>query len=85
MNFGQMLESLKTGSRVRRESWRPNVYIYLVPGSSFKVSRPPLSDHFDDGTDITYLPHIDVFDRDGNCGVWTATHCDILAENWKIL
>ena len=43
MTFGLAIEALKKGHRVARKGWNgKNMFLFLVPGSTFKVSRPPL-------------------------------------------
>lgn len=84
MNFGQALEALKTGKLVTRPGWNgKGMFLYLVPGSTFAVNRPPLSGIYPEGTVITYLPHIDMKTADGSCVPWLASQTDILAEDWE--
>lgn len=83
MNFGQALETLKGGGLVQRAGWNgKGMFLYLVPGSTFTVSRAPLLGIFADGTEINYQPHIDLRTADGKCAVWTASQTDILADDW---
>jgi len=86
MNFSQALEALKRGLCLSRYGWNgKNLFIYLVPGSTFKVSRPPLAGIFVDGTEINYLPHIDIKTIDGSCVPWLCSQTDMLAEDWNIV
>ena len=32
--------------------------------------------------DLEILPYIGIVTKDGKCGVYTATNCDILADDW---
>lgn len=83
MNFGQALEALKAGKLVQRAGWNgKNMFLYLVAGSRFTVSRAPLLGIFPEGTEIDYQPHIDLRTADGKCAVWTAAQSDILADDW---
>ena len=88
LNFGQAVELLKQGKRLTRTGWngrRANgkpMYIFLVDGSKFAVSRPPLNKMFEEGTEITYKPHIDMVHADDSVGVWQAVTNDVLAEDW---
>lgn len=85
MNFGQALEALKDGQRVSRAGWNgKGMFLYLVPGSTFTVSRAPLLGIFPEGTSIDYLPHIDLRTADGKCAVWTPSQTDILADDWAV-
>lgn len=85
MDFGIALECLKTGKTVRRKGWNgKGMFLYLVPGSTFSVSRAPLMGIFPEGTVIDYCPHIDLRTADGKCAVWTASQTDILASDWEL-
>ena len=68
----------------RRESWQQGVFIYLVEGSSFAVSRPPLNKHFAEGTSIQYKPHIDMCSGNNVTGVYTPSQDDLFAEDWAM-
>lgn len=85
MNFGQALDTLRRGGRVYRDGWNgKGMFLYLVPGSVFSVNRPPLLGIYPEGTEIRYLPHIDMRTADGSCVPWLASQTDILAEDWVI-
>lgn len=84
MDIGQALEVLRNGGRVTRPGWNgQGMFIYLVPGSTFKVNRPPLLGIYPEGTEINYLPHIDMRTADGSCVPWLASQTDILATDWQ--
>lgn len=83
MNFGEALAVLKAGGRVRREGWNgKGMFLFLVPGSTFKVNRPPLLGIFPENTEINYCPHIDMRTADGKIVPWLASQTDMLAEDW---
>jgi hypothetical protein len=83
MNFGEALVALKQGLKVEREGWNgKGMFIYLVPGSTFNVNRPPLLGIYPEGTPIVYRPHIDMRTADGSCVPWLASQTDILANDW---
>ena len=63
----------------------PRMFIFLVPGSEFKVSRAPLLGIFPAGTDIRYHSHIDMKTADGMIVPWLASQTDILAEDWGVV
>lgn len=84
MNYGEALQLLKQGERVYRRGWRAIAFIFLVPGSKFKVNRPPLLGIYEEGTDIAYHSHIDAQYSDGTIGVHTIKQADVLAEDWAI-
>jgi hypothetical protein len=83
--MGLAIEAIKRGMRVRRYAWPEKEFIFLVSGSNFKVSRAPLLQHFGEGTDIRYRPHIDKSNADGTIGVYASTNEDILADDWHTL
>ncbi len=87
MNFGQALEVLKKGQRVRRIGWNGlnDQYIYLVAGSNFKVNREPLLSMFGEGHEMTYQAHIDMITQQGSAVPWLASQTDVLAEDWDIV
>ena len=84
MDFQTALTELENGKRLSRYSWHIGRFIFLVPGSTFKVNRAPLMGIFEEGTEIKYLPHIDVFYGNSTVGVWVPTNDDILGKDWYI-
>lgn len=86
MNFGQALESLKTGGKLTRDGWNGRgMFVFLVPGSVFRVNRPPLLGIYTEGTEIHYKPHIDVKNVDGSISTWVPSIGDVMAEDWSIV
>lgn len=86
MNFGQALEALKAGERVSRSGWNgKGMFLFLVPGSTFQVSRPPLLGPYPEGTTINYRPHIDMKDAEGKVVPWLASQTDLLADDWGVV
>lgn len=85
MEFGQVLQFLRGGKRARRPHMAPDCFVYLVPGSEFIVSRPPLNVIYPEGTKIIYHDHLDIAYPDGTCGVWPMPQADVLASDWQIL
>lgn len=84
MNFGDALFLLKTGDKVARSGWNgKGMFLFLVPGSRFKVNRAPLLGIYPEGTEIDYRPHIDMKTVDGQIVPWVASQSDLLAEDWE--
>ena len=82
-NFEYALTALKTGKRVARMGWNgKNMFVFLVPGSVFRVSRPPLLGIYPEGTEVTYHAHIDMRTADGTIVPWLASQTDLLANDW---
>lgn len=86
MNFGQALEALKAGKKVSRAGWNgKGMFLFLVPGSTFKVSRTPLFGIYQEGTEINYCPHIDMKTADNKVVPWLASQTDVLADDWGVV
>lgn len=84
LNFGQALDGLKKGARMTRRGWNgKDQFIFLVPGSTFKVNRPPLLGIYEEGVEINYGPHIDIKTVSGMIVPWIASQTDVLAEDWR--
>ena len=83
MDFGQALAALKAGKRVARSGWNgKDMFLFLVPGSVFKVNRAPLLGIYPEGTEINYHGHIDMRTADGMIVPWLASQTDLLADDW---
>ena len=86
MSFGHAIHALKAGKRVARDGWNgKGLFLFLVPGSVFKVNRPPLLGIYEEGTEINYHAHIDMKTADGKIVPWLASQTDMLADDWQIL
>ena len=86
LSFGDALILLKSGKKVARLGWNgKGMFLFLVPGSVFKVNRPPLLGIYPEGTEINYCPHIDMRTADGKIVPWLASQTDVLAEDWVIV
>ena len=85
-SFGAALEQLKNGEKVARAGWNgKGMFIFLVPGSQFKVNRAPLLGIYEEGTEIEYQPHIDMKTADGTIVPWLCSQSDMLATDWVTL
>lgn len=86
MDFGQAVDALKEGLRVARAGWNgKGMFLFLVPGSTFTVNRPPLLGIYPEGTVIDYQPHIDMKTAQGTVVPWLASQGDVLAKDWEIV
>ena len=84
--FGTALKKLKQGYKVARSGWNgKGMFVFLVPGSVFKVNRAPLLGIYPEGTEVTYCPHIDMKTADGSVVPWLASQTDVLAEDWELV
>lgn len=83
MDFSEALKIVKSGGRVARSGWNgKNMFIFLVPGSRFKVNREPLLSILGEGTEVDYHGHVDMRTATGQIVPWLASQTDLLAEDW---
>lgn len=86
MDFGGAVVALKAGKRVAREGWNgKGMFLFLVPGSTFSVNRPPLLGIYPEGTVINYQSHIDMKTAQDTVVPWLASQSDVLAEDWVMV
>lgn len=84
--FSWALDVLKNGHKVAREGWNgKGMFLFLVPGSKFLVSRYPLLGIYPEGAEITYQSHIDMRTAQGSIVPWMASQTDVLAEDWVLV
>ena len=69
MDFSEALKLLKQGATIRRDSWSGSKRIMLIQ----------------DKNSDSFLPYIRIITKDNKIGVYTATNCDILADDWMLL
>lgn len=85
MEFEDALSLIKQGYSVRRRGWNgKGMFIFLVPGSVFKVNREPLLSILGEGTEVRYQSHIDMKTADGSIVPWLASQTDIMAKDWEV-
>ena len=86
MTFGLAIEALKFGKKVARAGWNgKGMFLFLVPGSHFKVNRAPLLGIYPEGTQIDYHAHIDMKTANGQIVPWLCSQTDALAEDWQVV
>lgn len=86
MNFSHALVDIKEGKKLERKGWNgKDMFVFLVPGSTFIVNRPPLLGIYPEGTEINYHAHIDIKSVDGTIVPWLASQTDILAADWQVV
>ncbi len=85
-NFEWALTQLKHGARVQRKGWNgKGMFLFLVPGSTFEVNRPPLLGIYPRGTIVNYHAHIDMKTADGTVVPWLCSQTDMLANDWGLV
>jgi uncharacterized protein DUF2829 len=83
IDFSEALNLLRSGHRVARDGWNgKGMFLFLVPGSTFLVNRPPLLGIYPEGTQIDYHAHIDMKTAQGYIIPWLASQADLLAVDW---
>jgi hypothetical protein len=86
MDFSRALVSIKAGNKIARTEWNDkDMFIFLVPGSTFKVNRPPLLGIYKEGTEVNYHSHIDMKTTDNKIVPWLASQTDLLAEDYFVV
>lgn len=86
MDFGQALAAIKAGKKVARAGWNgKDMFLFLVPGSTFTVNRAPLLGIYPEGTQINYHAHIDMKTAQGYVVPWLASQADLLSEDWVLV
>lgn len=85
-DFSWALIQLKAGKKVARHGWNgKGMFVFLVPGSTFLVNRPPLLGIYPEGTVIDYRSHVDMKTADGQVVPWVASQSDLLSDDWEIV
>ena len=83
LDFSAALLLAKSGHKIARAGWNgKGMFVFLVPGSEFKVNRPPLLGIYPEGTLISYRAHLDMRTADGSIVTWVASQTDLLADDW---
>ncbi len=86
LTFGQALEALRAGQRVARVGWNgKGMFLFLVPGSVFRVNRPPLMGIYPEGTEINYHAHVDMRTANGQIVPWLCSQTDMLSDDWVLV
>ncbi len=86
MKFHEALSLINKGHLITSPSIGEDAFIYMVAGSQFTVSRPPLNALFKEGTVVNYAPHIDICHlTEGGiyCAVWKPSQIDLSATDFE--
>lgn len=93
LNFGQALEALKTGKRVRRMGWNgKGMFLWLLPAGRVPKAvihdpglRAVISEQIE-GDTFDALPSIRMWTADRKVLTgWLASQTDMLSEDWEIV
>ena len=84
-SIGWAVKQMQNGDRVRRSGWNgKGMFLFLVPGSTFKVNRAPLLGIYPEGTEINYHAHVDMKTATGEIVPWLCSQSDLLATDWEL-
>lgn len=84
--IGWAIKQMQNGAKVQRAGWNgKGMFLFLVPGSTFKVNRAPLLGIYPEGTEINYQPHVDMKTTQGTVVPWLASQSDLLATDWEVV
>jgi len=93
MRFGEAIELLKDGKRVRRSGWNgKGMWLALTPatqvrvdGGTFRGAAAKLVEH--ESPDLVLIGgHIDMRAADGTLVIgWLASQADMLSEDWELV
>lgn len=88
--FEQALVWLRGGRKITRSNWNgKGMFIYYLLPERCVVGETtdthPLRSVLGEGIDIKRQARIDMKFANGEIGIWTPTHEDILARDWNVL
>lgn len=83
--IGWAVKEMQDGQRVRRAGWNgKGMFLFLVPGSTFKVNRAPLLGIYPEGHEVRYHAHVDMKTATEEVVPWLCSQSDLLAVDWEI-
>lgn len=86
LGFGEVLEYLKLGSRVARDGWNgKDMFVYLVPPSSYAVQTGAAKAHFGEGSMVPYNAYFAIKNVNDTVSTWVPGVNDCLADDWFVL
>lgn len=88
MNFGEAIQSLKSGNKVSRSGWNgKGMFLVYVPGTvDAKLSEGTPYAVALSSNIVTINPHIDMYTATGEMQPgWLASQTDMLADDWGVV
>jgi hypothetical protein len=92
MNFGEAIEALKRGERVRRAGWNgKGMWLALtigtvISGDAARHGAARVLAEVEDRAEIKIGAHIDMLAADGSLVIgWLASQTDMLGEDWEVV
>ena len=88
MNFGQAIEALKKGKKVKRHEWESDVILWLKPAGTIKAEwcKDPMLKFIavESGGEIPAIGTICMLtSKNGVMSGWTPSQDDMLSEDWE--
>lgn len=84
MNFGQILDHLKSGGSARRRGWNgAGMFVYVVPANSYPATSEAAQRYFGYGALVPYNAYFALKGADGTVSTWAPSGSDALAEDWE--
>lgn len=87
MNFGEALEAVKSGRKIKRAGWN-GAGQFVIKAGGYAVSEArPGSDYAKAGIvgEFTIQPHLDLKNAQGNMQPgWVPSQVDLFAEDWEV-
>lgn len=85
VDFGEVINLLKSGLAVRRKCWSGNKFLYYVPMASYQAMTDIAKSIADKDGKVLYKEYIAIRCKDGDVGFYTPTQCDVLADDWEVV
>lgn len=88
MNFGDAVESAKSGKKITRRGWNGKG-MYVVYQKGYPDGIPCNKNtadalHVREGTVVVVRPYLQMMCADGTLQMWLASQSDILADDWEV-
>lgn len=86
MNFGQALELLKAGFRMRRAGWK-GMFVVLQKGYPDGIpinANTSRALGLPEGTVCKFRPYLMFSGSDGSFVPWVTSQTDVLADDWEL-
>lgn len=86
MNFGEALDSLKSGKKVARTGWNgQGMFLYYVPASAYAPCTAIAKTFVNENGLVPYGAYIAMKTVDGTVVPWLASQTDMLSDDWEIV
>jgi hypothetical protein len=86
MDFSDVLNLVKSGSKIAREGWNGNgMFVVYQPGypDGIAINRNTANaTGIPEGTVKSFRPYLMMYTAQGDFVPWVASQTDILAEDW---